>query len=101
MTNPDKPAGGTGPTGTRSEVGNSATSQAHPPHVTENDENAPVQREGIEAPNEAPALPANASGTDAVSADEQMQPIEPTSMYERRPAENKDLHVDGTDPNTR
>ena len=100
MSNPDAPKGATGPTGTRAAIGNSATSREHPPHVTENDKGAAVQQQNTQAPNEVPVRPANAGGTDKIPAEETMRPIQPTSMYEGRPAEHKDIHVDGTDPNT-
>ena len=73
----------------REEVGNRASSRKHPPHVLENAEDEPIQRE-MPSPQAAPVLPANASGTDRVSTDEQAQPIDEASMYDRRPEEDKD-----------
>jgi hypothetical protein len=68
----------------RQEVGNARSSARHPPHVTENEEDAPVQEE-MPAKGDAPVLPANASGRDSVPVDEQDQPIDDESMYDRRP----------------
>lgn len=73
----------------RAELGTQASSQRHPPHVTENDEDAPV-REDKPSAKDAPVLPANASGRDRVSAEEQSQPIDDESMYDNRPSEDKD-----------
>ena len=77
-----------GPVGTRKEMGSSGESRKHPPHVTENVDDAPLQQTHPSA-DEVPALGANASGKDKVSADEQDQPIDPESMYEQRPEESK------------
>ena len=76
----------------RVELGTQASSQRHPPHVTENDENAPV-REDKAAAGDAPVLPANASGRDKVTAEEQSQPTDDESMYDNRPSTNKDQHA--------
>ena len=70
----------------RGEVGNQASSQKHPPHVSENAEDEPIQKEMI-SPRPAPVLPANASGSDKVGAEEQDQGIDDESMYDRRPEE--------------
>ncbi|HEU0016241.1 MAG TPA: hypothetical protein VFQ45_21360 [Longimicrobium sp.] len=80
-------AGGPGP---RKEIGGAESSQAHPPHVTENDEGAPVQA-STQAPNDVPALPANAHGRDQLG-NERSGPgrIDPESMYDHRPGEDKD-----------
>ena len=75
--------------GKRKERGSAAESGLHPPHVTENDEGAPVQR-SMQAPDEVPALPANAQGKDRVEADEAPQRIRSESMYDDRPGEDKD-----------
>ncbi|MEX2584502.1 MAG: hypothetical protein WD766_14635, partial [Gemmatimonadota bacterium] len=72
----------------RREVSSESAVAKHPPHVTENDEDAPVQ-DSTTAPDEVPVLPANASGTDSVDVDEQNQPIDDESMYDRRPEEEK------------
>jgi hypothetical protein len=77
-----------GPAGGRKEVGGAADSGRHPPHVTENAQDAPLQRKGRGA--EIPTTPPNASGHDAVPADEQDQAIRPESAYDDRPAEDKD-----------
>ena len=81
-----------GPAGARREVGDAASSRRDPPHVTENDTDAPVQRQRGSGGPEIPVLPAGASGHDALTADERAEPIDPTSAYDRRPAEHKDLH---------
>jgi hypothetical protein len=77
--------------GPRKEIGGAASSQVHPPHVTENDKGAQVQG-STEAPNEVPALPANAHGQDLVEADKQVREIDDESMYGSRPGEDKDRH---------
>jgi hypothetical protein len=61
-----------------------------PPHVTRNDQDAPLQKEQ-DRPDEIAAIPPNASGRDRVSVDEAAQPTDPTSAYGRRPAENKNI----------
>lgn len=73
--------------GPRKEVGGAASSRRHPPHVDESAEGAPLQRDAEGAP--IPTLPANAHGEDRTEMTEQPA-IDPASMYERRPAENKD-----------
>ena len=75
--------------GPRKEIGTAASSQLHPPHVTENDKGAQVQG-STDAPNEVPALPANAHGQDLVEADKQVREIDDESMYGNRPGEDKD-----------
>lgn len=82
-------SGPKGPTGSREEKGNSATSRKHPPHLNENAEDAPLQ-DSQPGPEEVPTLPANAHGEDEVSTTEQAQPIDDESMYDRRPGEDKD-----------
>lgn len=72
----------------REEVGSSAESRKHPPHLTENAENAELNRNE----EEAPVMPANASGTDKVPTDEQDTPVDDESMYDGRPEEHKDDH---------
>lgn len=76
-----------GPVGTRHEVGDSRSSREHPPHVTENDDGAPVQ-EHLESPDDVPTLPANSQGSDTQPADGGA--IDEESMYDRRPSEDKD-----------
>jgi hypothetical protein len=75
--------------GPRREIGGAASSQVHPPHVTENDKGAQVQG-STQAPNTVPALPANAHGQDRVEADKQVRAIDDESMYGSRPGEDKD-----------
>lgn len=59
-----------------------------PPHLTENDEDAPVQDE-VESPDDVPVLPANASGSDQVGTDKQQNEVDDESAYENRPEEDK------------
>ncbi|CAN5225642.1 hypothetical protein BH23GEM4_BH23GEM4_01100 [soil metagenome] len=73
--------------GARREAGDAAGSHRDPPHVTENDEDAPAQP--ADAPD-APLSGANASGVDKVSTEKLDQGIDDESMYDRRPSENKD-----------
>lgn len=75
--------------GPRTEIGDRQSSQLHPPHVTENDHGAEVQG-SMPAPNEVPALPANAQGQDLVDSEEQVPQIDDESMYGNRPGEDKD-----------
>jgi hypothetical protein len=77
-----------GPVGSRKEVGDSESSQRHPPHVDENMEDAPLQ-EDHPSPEDVAGLPATAHGEDKQTVDEQTQPIDPASMYDRRPEEDK------------
>lgn len=84
------PAGGSEATKEgRDEKGTAAGSRRHPPHTTENSDAGQVQSEE-EAPGEVPVLPANAQGTDTVSTETHEQPIDETSMYDRRRDEDKD-----------
>lgn len=83
-----------GPVGTRREVGDSRTSREHPPHVTKNDEGAPVQ-EHLESPDDVPTLPANAQGSDTQEDDP--RGIDEESMYDRRPSEDKDRPPSSSD----
>ncbi len=78
-----------GPVGGRKQEGNAASSQRHPPHVTPNAENAPLQ-ERHPSPTDVAVKGANAQGVGTVSTDEQALPIDEESMYARRPAEDKD-----------
>jgi hypothetical protein len=74
----------------RQEVGGQQSSRRDPPHPTVNDAQAgQIQRESP-SPRTVPAMPANASGTDRVSTEDQDQGIDPASMYDRRPGEDKD-----------
>jgi hypothetical protein len=52
------------------------------PHVTENEEGKPVQGD---EDGDAPVLPANASGSDQVSTDDQPRTVDDESAYDRRP----------------
>jgi hypothetical protein len=85
---PASAAPGAGP---RREVGDEASSQKHEPHVTHNDEDAPVQ-DSAPAPDDVAALPANAHGKDVVQAHEEVGEVDEESMYDRRPGEDKDRH---------
>lgn len=66
----------------RQEVDRGSDNHPEPPHVTQND------REGGH-PDEA-VLPANASGSDRVPADDLKQPVDDESMYDGRPSQDKD-----------
>lgn len=81
-------AGGSAGKG-REERGGAAGNRRHPPHVTENFEEAPFQEENP-APNAVEGLPPKASGRAEVSVEESAQPIDPESAYDRRPSEDKD-----------
>lgn len=83
---------GAGEEGERHEVGDAQSSQRHPPHVTANDEAAPAQ---AEEGAEAPVLPANAAGRDAVGAEEQDFEVDEESAYDRRPTQDKDRPASG------
>ena len=72
----------------RTEVGD-PDYRRDPPHVTRNDQEAPLQEER-ESPDDVAALPSNASGHDRASADSAARPIRPESAYDRRAAEDKD-----------
>ena len=78
-----------GAPGKRKEVGTAASSRRHPPHVTEDEQGAPIQDEHGN-PAEIPTLPANASGQDRITTAEHDRGIDPASMYDRRPDEDKD-----------
>ncbi len=84
---PASRAGEPSPPGPRKEVGSAASSRRHPPHVTEGDAEAPLQREA--EGEEIPTQPANAHGVDRSDMTRQ-PPTDPESMYERRPGEDKD-----------
>ena len=87
ISGPTTDAGKPSQPGPRKEVGDAASSQLHPPHVTVNDHGAPLQDRAEAA--EIPALPANAGGQDQSEMTRQSG-IDPESMYEHRPGENKD-----------
>ncbi len=73
--------------GQRHEVGDSASSRRDPPHVTDNDQEATsAGKRGAEGPS----LPANASGRDEISSEEQDFDIDEESAYDRRPTQDKD-----------
>ncbi|HEV2150114.1 MAG TPA: hypothetical protein VGR37_22140 [Longimicrobiaceae bacterium] len=73
--------------GPRKDVGDAESSRRRPPHVTESVEDAPVQ--GRAEAVDIPTLPPNAHGEDKTEMTEQPA-IDPTSMYEHRPGEDKD-----------
>ena len=80
---------GAGP-GPRQERGDAESSRRHPPHVDESARGAPVQA-STQAPDDVPTLPANAHGEDLQASEHhQDRPIDPESMYDRRPGEDKD-----------
>jgi hypothetical protein len=72
----------------------SGKGESHPPHVPEGDRDAPVQDE-LESPDDVPVLPANASGQDQVSTEEQPTEIREESAYDQRPEEDKHWSPDG------
>lgn len=74
---------GAGRPGERHEVGDARSSRRDPPHVTENDETA-------EQTDEGPVLPANASGRDQISSQEQDFAVDEESAYDRRPSQDKE-----------
>jgi hypothetical protein len=84
-----KQAGDPAERGSR-EMPDTASSQREVPHVTENDKSAETSGRQAADHSGAPALPANASGVDEVDVNEQSQPIDPASMYDRRPEEGED-----------
>lgn len=74
---------GGGKPGDRYEVGDARSSRRDQPHSTGNDEvNA--------RPGKSPSLPANASGQDQVSSDDQDFEVDEESAYDRRPSQDKD-----------
>jgi hypothetical protein len=76
--------------GPRKEYGDAASSQRHPPHVDVNARGAPAQ-DSNESPADTPVLPANAHGADRQPNElQQDREIDPESMYDRRPGEDKD-----------
>ncbi|HET7320947.1 MAG TPA: hypothetical protein VFI96_00455 [Longimicrobiaceae bacterium] len=72
----------------RQEVGGAASSHEEPPHVTENAEGAPVQKD-VQGEGDAPVIPPNASGKDRFAEEKHARPIRPESAYDRRPEEDK------------
>jgi hypothetical protein len=80
--------GGPGP---RQERGTAEGSRRHPPHVDVNAQGSPVQASS-QNPDDVPTLPANASGSDHAHGGEQPHTIDETSMYDRRPEEDKDIN---------
>lgn len=81
------PSGG-GP-GPRKDVGDATSSHKHPPHISENAEDAPIQQDN--AATKAPVIPPTAHGRDTVSTEElEDQQIREESMYGGRPSEDKD-----------
>lgn len=81
----ENPSGGRA--GERHEVGDARSSRRDPPHLSESDESA---RTKSGATGDAPVLPANAGGTDAVSSEEQDFEVDEQSAYDRRPSQDKD-----------
>lgn len=78
--------------GARHEVGDAESSRRDPPHVTRNDKAAPLQpAEGADAP----ALPANATGHDAISSEDQDFEVDDESAYDFRPTQDKDRPASG------
>lgn len=73
----------------RHEVGDAQSSRQHPPHITPNDRNAPLQG-GHESPDTVSVLPANAAGKDQQSGDGAGYGIDEESMYDGRRSGDKD-----------
>ena len=80
----ENPSGGRA--GERHEVGDARSSRRDPPHLSESDESARTKS----GEGGAPVLPANAGGTDAVSAEEQDFEVDEQSAYDHRPSQDKD-----------
>ena len=78
--------GGPGP---REERGTAESSRRNPPHVDVNAKGQPVQQSS-QNPDDVPTMPANAHGRDQAPSGEQPHTIDPASMYDRRPSEDKD-----------
>jgi len=81
-------AAGGGP-GPREERGTAESSQRHPPHVDVNARGSETQQ-STQSPQDVPAMPANASGSDHAEGGEQPHTIDDGSMYDRRREEHKD-----------
>lgn len=84
---------GGGGAGERHEVGDSKSSRRDPPHVTDNDEEAPVQSDRSGA--QAPVLPANAAGRDSITSEEQDFEVDDESAYDRRTSQDKEQPPSG------
>lgn len=78
----------------RKDVGDARSSSEHPPHVARHEKDAPIQ-DGLPSPEPVPTTPANASGSDEATTEEQAEPIDEESMYDRRPEEHK--HISPSD----
>jgi hypothetical protein len=76
--------------GQRQERGDAESSQRHPPHADVGAHDAPLQHDAP-APDDVPTLGANAHGHDKQGTDQ--PPIDPESMYDHRPAEDKDREI--------
>ena len=70
-------------------IGSTDDSERRPPHVTEAEKKG-GDDEGRPTDN-GPDLPATAHGEDKVPAEEQGAGVDPESMYEGRPEEDKDV----------
>lgn len=64
--------------------------EGDPPYVPSHEAAAEIQDEH-ETERPIPLLPANAAGSDHASVDDQSEPADKASMYERRPAPEHDL----------
>lgn len=78
-----------GTPGPRREIGDAESSQLHPPHVSDQDRDAPVQK-SAPSPSAVPTMPANAHGRDVVDSHREVPRVDDESAYERRPGEDKD-----------
>jgi hypothetical protein len=83
-----QPASPRGPVGTREEVGDAASSRENPPHVSDQEKEAPLQ--GSRQGEEIPTMPATAHGTDRVPSEDEPREVDEESAYEGRPTQDKD-----------
>jgi hypothetical protein len=77
--------------GGRRNAGEISGEPEHPPHRTDNAEDAPIQDNHPDGQSgEAPVRPPNAMGRDKLSTEEHSPEISDESMYDGRPEEDKD-----------
>jgi hypothetical protein len=82
----DERGGGPGP---RPEADDAERIPRDVPHVTLSDRGAELQ-DSTPAPDDVAASPANAHGSDTIGSEGQIDRVDDTSMYDRRPGEDKD-----------
>ncbi len=73
----------------RQDIDSNAAARNDTPHLTPQDDDGEIP-DDIPGDGDVAALPSNASGIDKVTVDDQNQEIDDESMYDRRPAEDKD-----------